>query len=510
MERSPESTSRLLVWCASLLLAVGLLLFASKSSPLFPLNDWVDANALLTMGKSLMHGQVLYRDVFDHKGPFVYLAYGLGWAVSQQGFLGVWLLEVACFTVFLRCSWHIMALYGGAAWATLSLAPLGALVLHSASFTHGGSAEELVLPLMAASLLGLARVHRHGILEAGTARFFLLNGLCAGIAFLSKYSWMGFWLGAAVVVAGLLVRQRAWRRLGQALGWAGLGVALVVLPWLLYFVAHRATPHFIEGYFTVNLGAYAHPGQRTVATVAGNMAASLAQNAALAALLLLAVLGPLWVPGRDPGRWPRLLFALPCAGLLLSVYGGGKTYTYYFFVFAAFAPLGLGVLGWWLRRRRLAGRAAVGAACVLAAAGVGATAVWHPNASLRQTRAQDMVQYRFAQIIRRAPDRTVFNYRALDMGLHTVLGTTPTTRFFFLNNLDHGVFPLILDSQRRYVRDAATEFVAMRDFESVTEADLAATGILARYRLVATQNQSLDNIPFKYMLFQRQPAAGPP
>ena len=43
------------------------------------------------------------------------------------------------------------------------------LVLHSASFTHGGSAEELVLPLMAVSLLGLARMHQQGVLPVGTA-----------------------------------------------------------------------------------------------------------------------------------------------------------------------------------------------------------------------------------------------------------------------------------------------------------------------------------------------------
>ena len=88
METRPCKWSDVLVWCCSLLLAAGLLLFASKSSPLFPLNDWVDANTLLTVGKSLMQGQVLYRDVFDHKGPYIYLAYGLGWLVSHQGNTG--------------------------------------------------------------------------------------------------------------------------------------------------------------------------------------------------------------------------------------------------------------------------------------------------------------------------------------------------------------------------------------------------------------------------------------
>ena len=505
MESAHHSRSDLPVWCCSLLLAVGLLLFASKSSPLFPLNDWVDANTLLTVGKSIMRGQVLYRDVFDHKEPYIYLAYGLGSMASHQSFTGVWLLEVLGFTVFLRCAWHTVALYAGSAWATLGLPLLGVLVLHSASFIHGGSVEELVLPLMAVSLLGLARVHQQGVLPLGTARFFLLNGMCAGVAFFTKYSWMGLWLGGAVVVAGLLVQQQAWARLVTGLCWAALGVVLVVLPWLLYFGAHGALRAFVEGYFTINLGAYADKEQRTAGVVLANIATSMLQNPALAALMLVGVLGPLWVPGYARGGWQRLVFVLPCAGLLLSVYGGGKAYVYYFFVFAVFAPLGLAMMGWSLQRRRqLPLRMALVGGCALATLGVVGTALWHPNAALRQMRAQDMVQYRFAALIRQAQDQTVLNYLGLDMGLHTVLGTVPNVRFFVLNNIDHQANPLLLDSQRRYVRDAATEFVVVRGFAGMSEADLAGTGLLERYQRVATQDQVFENIPFTYMLFQRK------
>ena len=81
-----------LLWClaaAALLLAV-----CSKSSPLYPLNDWMDANIFYTAGKAMMNGQVLYRDVFDHKGPLLYLVYGVGWLLHRTGFWGVWGLSL--------------------------------------------------------------------------------------------------------------------------------------------------------------------------------------------------------------------------------------------------------------------------------------------------------------------------------------------------------------------------------------------------------------------------------
>ena len=166
-------------------------------------------------------------------------------------------------------------------------------------------------------------------------------------------------------------------------------------------------------------------------------------------------------------------------------------------------------MGWSLQRRiQLSQRMAWVGACVLAAMGVVGTALWHPNAALRQVRAQDMVQYRFAALVRQAQDQTVLNYLGLDMGLHTVLGTVPSVRFFVLNNIDHQANPLLLDTQRRYVRDAVTEFVVVRGLAGMSEADLAGTGLLQRYQRVAMQDQVFENTPFTYMLFQRKVPSG--
>ena len=56
----------------SLLTAAALLLICTKSSVLYPFNDWVDANCYFSVGKSMMNGKVLYRDIYDHKGPLLY------------------------------------------------------------------------------------------------------------------------------------------------------------------------------------------------------------------------------------------------------------------------------------------------------------------------------------------------------------------------------------------------------------------------------------------------------
>ena len=50
-----------------------LMLFCTKSSPLFAFNDWFDANVYFNMGKGLVNGRVPYVDFIDNKGPLLYL-----------------------------------------------------------------------------------------------------------------------------------------------------------------------------------------------------------------------------------------------------------------------------------------------------------------------------------------------------------------------------------------------------------------------------------------------------
>ena len=77
-----------------LLAAALLLLFCSQCSPLYPLNIWGDANCLLTVGRVMRAGGVLYRDIYEQKGPTLYLIHALAACLSDSGFVGVYVMEV--------------------------------------------------------------------------------------------------------------------------------------------------------------------------------------------------------------------------------------------------------------------------------------------------------------------------------------------------------------------------------------------------------------------------------
>ena len=74
---------------------------ASKCSPLYAFNDWVDPHTMFSVGKGILHGMLPYRDIFEQKGPLILLFHSLGAVVSFDTLHGIWLLEIVCCLFFL-------------------------------------------------------------------------------------------------------------------------------------------------------------------------------------------------------------------------------------------------------------------------------------------------------------------------------------------------------------------------------------------------------------------------
>ena len=377
------------VWLLGI--AALVLVWCSKSSPLYAFNDWMDANIFFTMGKSMLHGRVLYRDVFDHKGPVLYLLYGLAACVDDTGFGGVLLLETAAFAAFL--------------WLGLR------------------SAEELLLPLLAAALFGAVSSLRAS--RPMPLRRVVLHGFLAGCALWLKYTVLGFYLVWAVLLAVLYLR-RGWRGpLGRAVGAYLGGMALATLPWAVYFGVQGALGDWFTCYFYDNLFLY--KGE-------GGGAAALAQHlwwavrdALPAAVLLAAFL--LWAALRRPAAAGTV--AALAAGLAFTSLMGGYL-VYYGLVLSVFAPLGLVPLTSLVEKcnppaaaKRLAPAAAVALALVWCV-------TRSPNRALRWRTADSMPQRRFARQINGA---SLLNYGTLDGGFYTAAGVLPPCRYFCVTNM---------------------------------------------------------------------------
>lgn len=71
------------------------LLFCQANSPLFAYNDYADLAIYTVIGRAIRNGQVLYRDVYDHKGPIFFLLQ----QIFYYNEFTVWILDLITFAI---------------------------------------------------------------------------------------------------------------------------------------------------------------------------------------------------------------------------------------------------------------------------------------------------------------------------------------------------------------------------------------------------------------------------
>ena len=70
-----------------------------SASPLAFTNYTMQAD-YLEFAKSILHGQILYTDLIDHKGLFLFLCYIPAYLFDRTGYAGVYLFEMAVGALF--------------------------------------------------------------------------------------------------------------------------------------------------------------------------------------------------------------------------------------------------------------------------------------------------------------------------------------------------------------------------------------------------------------------------
>jgi hypothetical protein len=499
----------LLVFIFCVFLSFLFLLLATKSSPLYPFNDWVDANAAFTMGKGMMNGRVLYRDLFEQRGPYFYLIYGVAYLVSRTTFLGVFVLEVISFSIFLFFSYKLVQLFIDQKYALITLPLLAGSVLNLTSFAHGGSPEQLSLPLLMISLYYLIKYFKKVYPDSMPNQWIFINGIIAGCVLWIKFSFLGFWIGwAASLLIGMLIKKQISQAIKLSLIFL-LGMITATLPWIIYFGIHNAIYDWIYTYILFNFTIYPKSislGQK-LTFLAMNLIFHLGSNPISFGLMIVGLYS--FVKNKKYLEYLVNRFGLfSCFFLLiLSVYGGGRGFIYYFLIFSPFIVLGFIVLICCLYEKfgEIKSNKFFVTIILLSVVGIFYfTSQLNQNTYMRQFDKEDLVQYKFAAIITQTEDATLMNYGWLDGGFYTVTGIVPNIRFFQgLQNLSYSQFQLGVDEQNRYIKEQLVDYVVVRvpvmSFDDINEIPF----LNKNYVLVAKEMQEFENNEYYYYLYKK-------
>ena len=474
------------------------LLILSKNSPLYPLNDWVDVQCFLTVGKGILHGIVPYQELYEQKGPVLYFFFALAALLDQHSFVGVFLLETAAVGAFLYYSLQILRLYlSSSTWLYATLPVLAVMVGTSPAYAHGGSVETLSLWILAYGIYAVLRALREDRLLRWSESFCIGMG-AAAVAYM-KFTIAGFYLGLALFVAiWYLAYEGKGLELLKTIGWFFAGIGAVSLPVFGYFAVYGAVGDFLTAYFYNNLFLYPTEVADRWDLIWKCLKNALSWNTGWA---LPVQLGLVWMLLRSI-RWSKesLAVLLSFLGLTIGTYWGGRGYTYYGLILAAYAPLGFaalgGVLRWdkvrlpeQLQHRAVPWAVALAVAAMLLSYGY----TQSNNTYLLGEKRENMPQYQFAETISQVEDATLLNYGFLDGGFYYAADVLPSTRFFCTLNIS---LDEMWQEHRQVIRNGEVDFVVTRKYE------LSAYGLGSGYICVQSAQYYFEGTEYTYYLYQ--------
>lgn len=485
-----------------------IMMIATRSSFLYPCNNWNDANSYFSVGKALFNGKMPYRDVFDQKGMYLYFFYGLCYLLSHTTFIGVFFFEVilAAFDLFGIC--RILQLYVKKTTA-LFLSPLVlAVIVSSFSFYWGGSAEEVCFPFLIWGLyFSLDYFQNRYLKEAMGWKTILMNGILAGMVANIKFTVLGFFFAWMMCIAFSFLAKKDFPGAVKGCLVFLAGMAIPFLPWAIYFAWNHGLYEWYWGYVHINVFVYSNlneagPGLLERIYVLSKLLYWVIRKNMIYFFFLIP--GVLWnMLGRGKKFLARFNTLALCFFLFLGIYVGGSELPYYAFPLAVFTVLGFALLGRIFERiwaRVLAGRSAGIKNGKAAAAAVGMVSVilsigiifaFSMNIPYMSEKREDLFLYKFKKIVEETDNPTLLNIGCLDAGLYTVCDIVPSCRWFQTQTL---AIDDVLEEQERYIKEGKTTFVIARDAYPQV--------IFEKYDLVSEALWYHEGQEFTYYLFR--------
>ena len=436
------------------------LFFCSKMSPLYPTNEWSDVNVYFNIGKGMFSGMTLYSEIFDHKGPLIFFIYGLGSLFSKSSFIGLFLFQIIGWLVALTAIFYTAKLYLKDIFAFIIslLLPLSFL-----TYMHtGGSAEEMILLFYIISTYFFISYFKENN-QKHPSRHMLIHGLLTSLAMLIKLNLILFWFFPLLIIFVQLLIRKEYKNFLQNCFAYIIGVAIIFVPVLFYFIYNDALGEAYHVYIELNKQYSSTNDYHWLLTNGVNKLYK-AYRAELVWYLIISI-GIFYFPFKHlKGRWNQMAIVFSGIAVFAIIFFPLTYHFYYPLPLFAFVTLGLIAIFSFLEKQinvKESKKMIYLLATFMLLVAINKRDFFDLGTEtlLRQS-TPNSPQFVFKDRIKAEKDATLLNI-AFGEGnaLFTTTGLTPSVKYFLSPNIYYNMYPEIRDSQAKYIEEGKTTFI---------------------------------------------------
>lgn len=484
-----------------ILISITFLLICTKSSPLYRINDWYDAQCFFTVGKSMINGKIPYLDLFEQKGPLLFLLYGIASLISNNSFIGVFVLEVISYSVFLYYVSKIIEIYLDKKYSYILIPIIALLMLPTRCFTHGGSCEEFCFPVLAILIYKYIKYLKNKDISNKDT---IIVGILSGMLLWMKYTLLGFSIGFCITVLIKSLINKNYKNLISKVGYFVLGITITTIPWLIYFGLHKnGIKSLIDVYFLFNINSYAN--NYTLLQKLINCFNTIKGVIFRYYQYLILIIIPMVLSIKTKTFFKEtknnIYLLISTILLLITLFIGGTNFRYYSLPIQPFMIFGLIFIATIIKDKRINNIILNNTKYIVPIIIIVCLFISYyrsPNTKYISKNKLYYAQYTFLDSIK--PNSSILNYGFLDGGFYFTTKTYPNQYYFQRNNIIYELFPNNTDEQKRYIKEKQTDYVIINN--ELAEDELKI--LKENYNLIDSHTQQYEEYTRTYYLYEKK------
>lgn len=218
---------------------------------------FLDAGLFEYFGFAMSKGDVPYLNIFDHKGPVIFLVNYLGYALA--GPFGIKCLYLLCIYGFFNICYAIGRLFTSV--TSIFFVDTIIYFVLIVFFEGGWGFEGYVLPFISFSLYVFIKYLLHEKLKN---RDILFVGFSFAVVLLTKANMIGLWIVFALYLLMEFIYKKEYKRLLEVILYFATGALIFILPVCFYLAVTGSFSEMLFQSITINIIYSKQPNDITI------------------------------------------------------------------------------------------------------------------------------------------------------------------------------------------------------------------------------------------------------